>query len=273
MQLLTDTAGQAFVLATSPSADTAGLAAWRLVGDTALTWLGWQVLETSPLRHPGGFQVQGQQLVVGIEDNAERTRSDLVFYTWVGKPDSLVLETARVHREGAYERATAGAVAYGDCSFPWVVVGSWDCHSLDLYPLAPAGLPRHPRQPLDSLRYALQHLPINNPGPADQPAWSAYQNLNLLTLNQRVYLVGLGKVGKTDVLDVYRLQVGRGLPPGLPGWWVPLWRIPLASPPGAKHHGGAGLRIDGDYLEVWAAPNEPGPGNQALRWRVKKRAY
>lgn len=68
-----------------------------------------KILE-KPLKHAGGFQIFEDYLAVGIEDNEERTRSKVFLFN-LGNPETpLKNPIAVINREGAYERATAGAV-------------------------------------------------------------------------------------------------------------------------------------------------------------------
>ena len=60
--------------------------------------------QTPPLRHAGGMQLAGDVLAVGLEDNQQKTRSEIQFWD-VADPARLVqLAHLTLRRDGDAER-------------------------------------------------------------------------------------------------------------------------------------------------------------------------
>lgn len=68
-----------------------------------------KILE-KPFKHAGGFQIFEDYLAVGIEDNEEKTRSKVYLLHLENPENPPENPIVAITREGAYERATAGAV-------------------------------------------------------------------------------------------------------------------------------------------------------------------
>lgn len=149
-----------------------------------------KILE-KPFKHAGGFQIFEDYLAVGIEDNEERTRSK-VFLFHLGNPENpLKNPISVINREGAYERATAGAVGLTRVEDTFLmVVGDWDSRHLDFYISDDRSSQNHP--------IAFQKVYTIETGQITKSNWSDtqfnnYQNLNLIgTSKNELFLVGLG---------------------------------------------------------------------------------
>ena len=88
-----------------------------------------------PLRHPGGTQLIGNYLVVGVEDNQARRRSQVQFWD-VSKPLAPVQrKPLTVVRESPTpEDKTAGAVGIVKRDTDHLLaVANWGCRALDFY--------------------------------------------------------------------------------------------------------------------------------------------
>jgi hypothetical protein len=159
-----------------------------------------------PFKHAGGFQVCGDYLAVGIEDDNTKETSRV----WILKQAHL-LETAapkpviEIERRGRYKRATAGAVGMAKVAGRHLLcVGTWDCDTIDIY--------RSNGKGLDDPACQFTLHETWDAKAADRSNWSdddfaAYQNINLVTdTGQCVFLIGFARTGGADVADVFELK-------------------------------------------------------------------
>ncbi|UCD49397.1 MAG: hypothetical protein JSW27_17925 [Phycisphaerales bacterium] len=165
-----------------------------------------------PFKHAGGFQVCGDYLAVGIEDDNTKMASRI----WILKLSDL-LQTAvptpiiEIERHGAYKRATAGAVGMAKVgSRHLLCVGTWDSATIDLY--VSNG------KALDDPACAFASRETWDAKQADRSNWSdgdfaSYQNLNLVVdTSDRVLLIGFAHTRGSDVADVFELHMEPAVP-------------------------------------------------------------
>jgi len=169
-------------------------------------------LMSRPFKHAGGFQVCGDYLAVGIEDDNTKMTSRvwilrLVELLQAGGPKPLV----EIERTGAYQRATAGAVAMARVRDRHLLcVGTWDSATIDIY-LSNA-------KALDDPACAFAFRETWNTRSADRSDWSdrdyaSYQNLNLVVdTKDPVFLVGFAHAGGVDVMDVFEVRMEASVP-------------------------------------------------------------
>jgi len=169
-------------------------------------------LMSRPFKHAGGFQVCGDYLAVGIEDDNTKMTSRL----WILKlSDLLQAEVLKpiieIERRGDYKRATAGAVGMARVgSRHLLCVGTWDSATIDLY--VSNG------QALDDPACTFALRATWDARQADRSNWSdddfaSYQNLNLVVdASDRVYLVGFAHTKGNDVADVFELHMEPAIP-------------------------------------------------------------
>jgi len=162
-----------------------------------------------PFKHAGGFQVCGDYLAVGIEDDTARNTSKV----WILRLEDLLQEarpkpTIEIQRRGAYKRATAGAVALAKVRERHLLcVGTWDSATIDIY--------RSNGKPLEDPNCALNVVETWDATQADRSDWSdpdyaSYQNINLIVdANDRVFLAGLARVNNEDVIDLFEFRPKR----------------------------------------------------------------
>lgn len=202
-------AGQSFIIL-SGSAEESYLALIALQGpNTRVSRI--VPLMPRPFKHAGGFQVCGDYLAIGIEDDNTKDASRV----WI-LPLSQLAETAspqpviEIERRGAYKRATAGAVALARVRDRHLLcVGTWDCDTIDIYLSNGKSLDDPVCEFSLHETWAAQT--------ADRSDWSdpdfaSYQNLNLVVDTQdHVYLVAFARTSGDDVADVFELDLS--LPP------------------------------------------------------------
>lgn len=126
--------GKPFIVISGSSNTESYLALVELDGDAGCV-IAIEPLRQRPFKHAGGIQVCGDYLAVGIEDDKTRNVSTV----WILKVSEL-LQTTRakptieIERRGAYERATAGAVALAQVQGRHLLcVGTWDSATIDIY--------------------------------------------------------------------------------------------------------------------------------------------
>jgi hypothetical protein len=159
-----------------------------------------------PFKHAGGFQVCGDYLAVGIEDDNTKTTSRV----WILKLNEFSKNVRpkpviEIERHGEYKRATAGAVAMAKVRDRHLLcVGTWDSATIDIYQSNGNGL--------DDPACRFESYETWDATKADRSGWSdhdyaSYQNLNLVVdTNDRVFLVGFAHAGGSDVADVFELR-------------------------------------------------------------------
>lgn len=194
-----------FVISGSASAESY-LALVALGGSTARV-AAIKSLLPRPFKHAGGFQVCGDYLAVGIEDDNTKMASRV----WILRLAELLQAAGprplvEIERAGAYQRATAGAVAMARVRDRHLLcVGTWDSATIDIY-LSNA-------KALDDPAFAFAFRETLDARGADRSDWSdrdyaSYQNLNLVVdTNDRVLLVGFAHTGGADVMDVFELRM------------------------------------------------------------------
>jgi len=205
-------AGEPFVILSGSAARESYLALIALA-DSAERVTAIKPLLSRPFKHAGGFQVCGDYLAVGIEDDNTKDTSKI----WILKLPHL-LEAARlrpiieIERRGAYKRATAGAVGMTKVAGRHLLcVGTWDCDTIDIYLSNGRGL--------EDPACALVFRETWEAKQADRSQWSdrdfaAYQNINLVTdTSDRVFLLGFARTGGSDVADVFELKFDASVPP------------------------------------------------------------
>lgn len=162
-----------------------------------------------PLRHPGGAQLVGDYLVIGVEDNQARLRSQVQFWD-VSQPTFPVQRTPLtiIRESGTPEDKTAGAVGIVKRDADHLlVVANWGCRVLDFY--LSNGFPLGD----DLCRFELSVR--WSPGAADKQDWKPdqewgnYQNTTLVADRAgRVFLfAGENDVNDQDFIDLYLIDL------------------------------------------------------------------
>lgn len=162
------------------------------------------ILRKKPLKHAGGFQIHHNWLAVGIEDNELRNISEVHVYQ-LGDPksDQLLLK-GLVERKGAWERATAGAVAIIEYdNHLLMLVGDWSNRHIDFYN---ADLTREGKLLEFEKTCEIEMASYSKEKWIDDVSWP-YQNINLVNYQGQLLLFGFSSgEGDTNLMDVYQLQ-------------------------------------------------------------------
>lgn len=194
--------GKPFVIVSGSSGNESYLALIALEGDVGHV-AAIKPLLARPFKHAGGFQVCGDYLAVGIEDDETRVVSKV----WIVALAALLKEpklepVIEIPRHGVYERATAGAVAMAKVRERHLVcVGTWDSATIDIY--------HSNGKALDDPACAFTLRETWDAAQADRSEWSdpdfaSYQNLNFVVdKSDQVFLIGFARAGDNDIADVF----------------------------------------------------------------------
>ena len=163
-----------------------------------------------PLRHPGGFQIIGDFMVVGVEDDQEKMRSQIQFWD-LSEPLQPILKTPlTVFRNSKSKKEkTAGAV--GICkrkSDHLLAVGNWHSSTVDFY--------RSNGYPLNDDRCRFEDKPIirwdkdkaNTKDWKPNRRWGTYQSINLFADDSyNIYMVGFNRFWRRDFADLFVVDI------------------------------------------------------------------
>lgn len=156
-----------------------------------------------PFKHAGGFQIFQNYMAVGVEDNDKKDKSKIYIYDISNPEKPAVTPFFEIERKGELLRSTAGCV--GITSYKneiLLVVGDWDTKHLDFYRCNFENRDKS----LAQLIYTIDTEKMSKSGWSDEN-WYSYQNINLLTDNNELYFVGLGKNNQDkDVADLFSLK-------------------------------------------------------------------
>ena len=153
-----------------------------------------QKIADSPFRHAGGCQTYNHQLLVGVEDNWARDKSDIMLISF---NDSL-RQTAQgmiAHRTGPVKRVTAGAAGFTQLPTGeyLAAVGDWDSRNIDFYLSKPGN---------DS-----SFVPFTGFQAEDNKKWPSYQSINLITdTTGTAYLIGFALNGIHNRADLFEVE-------------------------------------------------------------------
>ncbi|MHC4582194.1 MAG: hypothetical protein ACYS14_12125 [Planctomycetota bacterium] len=164
-----------------------------------------------PFKHAGGFQVLGDYLAVGIEDNDAKDSSKI----WILDLSQLLgserpRPVVEIERRGAYKRATAGAVGIARLgSRHLLLVATWDSATIDIY--------TSNGKTFGDRAFEFQLLETWDAAKADRSDWSdqsfaAYQNINLVVDSKdRVFMVGLTRTAAGNIADLFELKLDESM--------------------------------------------------------------
>ena len=203
-----------------------------------------------PLRHAGGMQLAGDVLAVGLEDNQQKTRSEVQFWNVADAERLVQLPHLTIRRNGSPKDMTAGAVGFIERKAGHLAaVANWDSRAIDFY--AANG------KPLADAACRFEHRVRWCADEADKAGWQggadcgAYQAVNLLAGGDgRLYLLGFDTTAASrDVVDLFVLDLAQS-PQRL---LKKLARVPIAEAPGARFDFAAGLFGATESWPCWPA--------------------
>ncbi len=211
-------------------------------------------LTLAPLRHAGGCQTVDRFLVVGVEDNRARTRSEVQLWDLRSAPRQLADRT--IVRAGPANMSTAGAVGVTGLGAGAVIgVASWNARTIDFYVCSTNPFGVDPPLFVHARRWRRDD--------ADRAGWAdanfgVYESINLVTdIRGAVYLVGFGRNAEDeDWMDLYAIDLAA--PPARTLTKVGMRRMYCTN--GCSFRSGAGIHIpSSSRLEVYAVNAHSGP--------------
>ncbi len=209
-------------------------------------------LRDKPLKHAGGFQIAGDWMAVGVEDNKTRVRSEILVYKGWSGDTSLPPPITTISRSGDYERATAGAVGITQLDDAvWLVVGDWDSRHLDFYRASPVGRDF-------ALAFSLTLDLVGRESWIDTN-WASYQNLNLFSDQRGLWLIGTTTIqgdhnNGIEIADLYKVDI-------LSRTLTKVAARQFQTAPGTHFRWGAGLHRSADGSLVLMATPEHLPSH------------
>jgi len=158
----------------------------------------------SRLKHARGFQVIGNFLVVGLENNREEGS---IVSLYEVKSSSLEFKRNLVEREGMTE-GTAAAGAVGIVKLEsgefLMVVGTWDCYTVDIY--------KSNKEPLGEPACTFDLIATWKKNDAVRTGWidnnwAPYQSLNLvLSSDGNVYMFAFNRSSNGNFVDLFSVN-------------------------------------------------------------------
>ena len=164
-----------------------------------------------PLRHPGGMQLIGKYLVVGVEDNQDKRRSQVQFWD-VSDPCAPKQRTplAVIRESSTPKDKTAGAVGIVKRAHDHLlVVANWGAKALDFY--VSNGLPLGD----DACRFTFTVRWTGDGANKDSwepnENWGNYQGVNLVCDRDfNVFLLGFSTTGVgEDFIDLFSIDLSK----------------------------------------------------------------
>ncbi len=167
-----------------------------------------------PLRHAGGMQLIGSFLVVGVEDNQDKRRSQVQFWD-VSDPLSPRLRSplAVVREGGTAKDQTAGAVGIvRRRDDHLLVVANWDAEALDFYKSNGRPLSDDECRFTFAARWSRDRAIKTGWEPDGN--WGSYQSINLVCDREfNVFLLAFKTDGAgRDLIDLYAVDLSSDPP-------------------------------------------------------------
>jgi hypothetical protein len=164
-----------------------------------------------PLRHPGGMQLIGRYLVIGVEDNRDRHRSQVQFWDVSDAFHPQQRTSLTVFRESATpEDKTAGAVGIVKRACDHLlVVANWDARALDFYESNGLSLSD------DACRFTFKirwtSMDANRDLWEPDENWGRYQAVNLVCDRDfHIFLLGFNTASQgRDIIDLFSVDLSK----------------------------------------------------------------
>ena len=162
-------------------------------------------LMDKPFKHAGGFQIFQNYMAIGIEDNSKKDKSKVCIYDISNPENPTVNPISVITREGKPMRSTAGCVGFTKYkNNALVVVGDWDTKHIDFYSCEFDNMGTVDFEAV----FSMDTEAVSKEGWTDKN-WHSYQNINLFSNHNKLYLVGLGKNERDEnVADLFSLEEG-----------------------------------------------------------------
>ncbi len=189
----------------SGSSDSSSYYAMIDITDSVQKVVRYNVLMQTPYDHAGGFQVIGDFLVIGVEDNLDKNTSKILFYNISNPGVSDVSPVLTIDRDGEFKTKTAGAVGitFYDTQH-LLAVATWDANTIDFYwsNAKPLGDP--------DCKFELIQTYTPTKGEKDEWVdkwWRNYQGINLFTgVDGKMYMMAFFRSKDGNFVDLYEVS-------------------------------------------------------------------
>jgi hypothetical protein len=209
-----------------------------------------------PLRHAGGTQLVGDILAVGLEDNQEKTRSEVQFWDVSSAEKPAQLKHLTISRTGAAKEKTSGAVGLlRRGAGHLLAVANWDSRAIDFY-LTPASRLTDPTCRFKQLARWQVDLAETADWRPDS-SFGTYQAVNLVADAQGgLFLFGLNTTSAgQDIVDLFSVRLDQ--PPGK--MLQKLAQKQLKLPRENRFRFAGGIWVDRDRLAILSSPRGLAP--------------
>ncbi len=167
--------------------------------------------QSPPLRHGGGMQLVGDILAIGLEDNQQKTRSEIQFWNVANSDDVVQLKQLTIRRNGAPKDKTAGAVGLVQREQDHLLaVANWDSRAIDFH--VSNSKPLNDPQCQFKFDVRWQVDVADKRGWKPDPSFGSYQSINLVSDTHRnLFLIGFQTdPGNKDVADLFSIDTKQG---------------------------------------------------------------
>lgn len=209
-----------------------------------------------PLRHAGGIQLCDNVLAVGVEDNQQKTRSEVQFWNVANPREPKQSQHLTIRRQGEPEDQTAGGVGLVRAKDGYLAaVANWDSRAVDFY--------QTNGKPLDDAECRFEFVARWLAASADRSSWQPdretgqYQAINLLaSADGTLLLFGFATTATgQDVVDVFAVDIQESPERML----RKVSRQQMKLTEGSHFRNAGGLWMDADRIGVLASPRNLAP--------------
>ncbi len=159
-------------------------------------------LMEKPFKHAGGIQIYKNYLVAGIEDNTLKDKSKVCVYEISDPEVQNTKPVAIIERNGETFRNTAGCAGITLYKNRFLIaVGDWETKHIDFYRSGSKKIEFNGFEMVGSI----DAEKISKSGWVNTH-WHSYQNINLLSIENYLYLVGLGQNSQSEnIADLFEV--------------------------------------------------------------------
>ena len=161
-----------------------------------------------PLRHAGGTQLVGDVLAVGLEDNQQKTRSEVQFWDVSNAEKPEQLKHLTIPRNGAAKDKTSGAVGLVRREAGHVLaVANWDSRAIDFYLTPGSSLSDPACRFKHHSRWQVDSAETTDWRP--DSTFGTYQAVNLVAdAHDGLFLLGLNTTSAgQDIVDLFSVRL------------------------------------------------------------------
>ncbi|CAN5375414.1 hypothetical protein BH09BAC1_BH09BAC1_23750 [soil metagenome] len=228
----------------------------------------YKELLRTPFDHAGGFQVIGDFLVIGVEDNLDKNSSKVLFLdiSRPGESDNAPLIT--IDRGGEFKTKTAGAVAITHFDTQHLLaVATWDASTIDFY--------WSNAKPLNDPACKFELIQTWTPTKGEKENWidkwwRSYQSINLFTgADGKMYMFAFFKSKDGNFTDLFEVSFSSET--------KKFTLVKVASKQfyvadGNNFRNGGGVRLVGaDELHVYSIPHNIKKKKTVIDWYQRKK--